>query len=144
MTALAEAVMAAAMPVLASALPGVTVERARRAEVAITEMPRLGYRLLAMVPDTSQSPTETFWTLRIGLTGYAAAATDQAAETALIEMHAATMAAIEGRQFAPGVVDVAGVGMSIALYEGADRPCGEFNGEITVLAVAPTAYPYAP
>lgn len=136
--------MQSAQQVLTAALPSVTVERARRAEVALTEMPRLGFRLLAMVPDTSQSPTETFWTLRIGLTGYATAATDQAAETALIEMHAATMAALEGNQFAPGVVDVAGMGMAIALYEGADRPCGEFNGEITVLAVAPTASPYAP
>lgn len=146
MTPLRESVLAAAAEVLAAAISDVPVERARRAPVDIAEFPRLVLIGTSTVGDESQSPMETFWTFGFTVTGYATGTTDLAAERALSDLHARVMAALQMAELGPAsVMPTAGLA-DLGLYSADDSriPAGQFTAAFEALAIAPTAFPYAP
>lgn len=145
-TPIRESVLAAAAAELETLVPAVPVERARRAPVAIAEMPRLVVTGLGMEPDEGQSPLETFWKIGFSVTGYASGATDLAAEQALTELHARVVAALQAADLGPGAVQPTAGFAEMALYdaEASSKPAGQFTVVFEVLAVTPTSSPYAP
>lgn len=145
MTPLRESVLAAVVEVLAAAIPDVPVERARRAQPDIAEFPRIIVRGGNAVPDKSQTPTLTFWTFGVLISGYAKASTDLGAEQALSDLHARVVAALQMAELGPASVQPTMRVAEMGLYS-ADKsktPAGEFTTVIEALATAPTAYPYA-
>lgn len=145
-TPLRESVLAAVADRLQDMIPGVPVERARRAPVGIDERPRLVVRGGDAAADESQSPMETFWTFGVSVSGYVAAASDLAAEQALSTLHAQVMEALQAVDLGPASVQPT-IGLAeMALYDSADSsaPAGQFTIILEALAVAPTAHPYAP
>lgn len=146
MISLRESVLAAAAGTLAAAISDVPVERARRAPVEIGDFPRLVLIGTSAIGDESQSPMETFWTFGFTVTGYAKAATDLAAEQALSDLHARVMAALQMAHLGPAsVMPTAGMA-DLSLYPADDSrtPAGQFTVSFEALAIAPTAFPYAP
>lgn len=145
-TPLRESILAAVAARLEAQIPAVPVERARRAQVDLGEMPRLVVRGQEATPDEGQSPGETFWTFGFTVTGYAKGATDLAAEQALSQLHADVMAALQMAELGPASVMPTPGPADVRLYEVdlSAVPAGDFTVAFQALAVAPTASPYAP
>jgi hypothetical protein len=145
---LREAALAAIADRLATQLPDVAVERARRAPVDTdTEtLPRLVVRGDDIEADDGQEPGRTHYRIGFGVSGFAAGATDLAAEQALSLLHARTVAALAGWTPAPpGLGDVAEQGAEFRLYDAEEsaRPAGEFLARFTILAVGPAGGPWS-
>lgn len=143
---LRDSVMEAAAARLAEIIPDVPVDRARRAGVASAEMPRLVLLAGAAVPDESQSPMETFWTFSFVVAGYVTGSTDEAAEQELSLLHARVMEAMQMATLGPASVmpTVGTAEMALLDADESARPIGQFAIPFQALAIAPTAYPYAP
>lgn len=146
MTALREAVMAAAAARLTAQLAGVQVERARRAPMDVTELPAVVVTAGDVTADENQSPTECFWTFDFTVTGYAKGSTDLACEQALSALHASVIAALQGYDLGPGTVQTNTAPASFDIYttEDSDVAAGQFEARFAVLAVAPVGSPFAP
>lgn len=144
-----EAALAAVAGRLSVALPDVPLERARRAPVDTdTEAtPKLILHGEDWSADDTQEPNFTHWTIGFSVAGYIRAASDIAAERALSVLHARVVAALSA--WTPdtiGLGDVAEQGAQFRLYDADEsaKPAGEFLAQFTILAVGPTASPYAP
>ncbi len=145
---LREAALAAIADRLATQLPDVAVERARRAPVDTdTEtLPRLVVRGDDIEADDTQEPGRTHYRIGFGASGFAAGTTDLAAEQALSLLHARTVAALAAWTPAtPGLGDIAEQGAEFRLYDAEDsaRPAGEFLARFTILAVGPAGGPWS-
>lgn len=145
---LREAALAAVAERLAAQLPDAAVERARRAPVDVDAeaLPRLVVSGGDMDADDSQEPGRTHYTLGFSVTGYAAGATDVAAEQALSSLHARAVTALaRWTPAAAGLGDVAEIGGEFRLYEAdeAERPAGEFVARFSMLAVGPAGGPWS-
>lgn len=147
MTPLREAALAAVAAQLASAVPGATVERARRAPVDTDAeaLPRLIVTGTDWAADTTQQPGATHYTIGFDVVGYAGAATDLGAEQAVSALHAAVITALAGwTPDAGGISDVAEDSASFRTYAADEsaRPAGAFVARFSLLAVAPTGQPF--
>lgn len=145
---LREAALAAIADRLATQLPDVAVERARRAPVDTdTEtLPRLVVRGDDIEADDGQEPGRTHYRIGFGVSGYAAGVTDLIAEQALSLLHAHTVAALAGWTPATsGLGDITEQGAEFRLYDAEDsaRPAGEFLARFTILAVGPAGGPWS-
>ena len=120
-----------------------TVERARRAAVDTKKdtLPHLNLLGGDLSDDITAEPQHTHTTLAFTVVGHARARTDLAADQALSELHAATVAALA--TWEPAVA-----GMDTPIHEGAElrlldaeeseHPVGRFEARFNVLIVAPT------
>ena len=145
---LREAALAAIADRLAEQLPDVAVERARRAPVDTDaeSLPRLVVRGDDLEADDTQEPGRTHYRIGFGISGFAAGATDLAAEQALSQLHARTVAALAGWMPAtPDLGDVVEGGAEFRLYDAEDsaRPAGEFLARFAILAVGPAGGPWS-
>ena len=145
---LREAALAAIADQLATQLPDIAVERARRAPVDTDAeaLPRLVLRGDDLDADDAQEPGRTHYQVGVVIAGYAAGSTDLAAEQALSLLHARTVAALSGWTPAePGLGDVAERRTEFALYAAEDsaRPAGEFQARFVLVAVAPSGGPFS-
>lgn len=148
-TPLREAALAAVAARLGAVLPDAPVERARRAPVDTdTEaLPRLILHGDAWTADDGQEPGATHWTIGFTVAGYARGRSDLAAERALSDLHARVVAALAG--WTPDILnlgDVVEESAEFRLYDAEEsaKPAGEFSARFNLLAVGPTASPYAP
>lgn len=147
-TPLREAALAAIAGRLMTSLPGTAIERARRAQVDTdTEtLPRLVLRGEEWEADTSQEPGQTHWTIGFSVSGFARGAADLAAEQAMSALHAQTVAALASwTPDTPGLGDVVEQGAEFRLYDADEsaKPAGEFIARFSLLAIGPSASPYA-
>ena len=145
---LREAALAAIADRLATALPDVVVERARRAPVDIDAepLPRLILRGEDWQADDTEEPGRTHYRIGFSVTGFASAATDLAAEQALSLLHARVIEALAGwTPSTPGLGDVAEQSAEFSLYDAEDaaRPAGEFLARFSILAIGPRGGPWA-
>jgi hypothetical protein len=145
---LREAALAAIAERLATQMPGVAVERARRAPVDTDAepLPRLVVRGDDIEADDSQEPGCTHYRIGFGVSGFVAGTTDLAAEQALSLLHARTVSALAGWTPAePGLGDVAEQGAEFRLLDAEDsaHPAGEFLARFTILAVGPAGGPWS-
>jgi hypothetical protein len=145
---LREAALAAIAARLATTLPDVVVERARRAAVDTDAetLPRLVLRGDDLDADDSQEPGRTHYQIGFVVAGYAAGSTDLAAEQALSLLHARVVAALAGwTPSDPGLGDVAERRTEFVLYAAEDsaRPTGEFQTRFVMLVVAPSGGPFS-
>ena len=149
MTPLREAALAAVAARLAAAVPGATIERARRAPVDTDAepLPRLIVTGTDWTADTTQQPGVTHYNIGFDVVGYAGGGTDLAAEQAVSALHAAVLAALAGwTPDATGLSDVAEDSASFRTYAADEsaRPAGAFVARFSLLAVAPTGQPFSP
>lgn len=124
-----------------------TVERSRRAPVDLAkdDLPHLNLEPGDWTADVTQEPLQTHYTLGFTVTGHVRARTDLAADQALSELHAATVAALAG-----WLPDIDGMdqpieeGASIALLaaDESEKPAGRFEARFSVLLIAATGNPY--
>ncbi|MBR0649510.1 hypothetical protein GXW78_07555 [Roseomonas terrae] len=147
-TPIREAVLAAVADRLAASIVGVPVERARRAAVDISEYPRLVLQGMEMVPDQSQSPGLTFWTVRFTITGYVKGegpSADLLAEQRLSALHAQVSAALEGADLGPCTVQATNGQVDFVMLDASSSSVasGYFDVGFEALAITPTASPYA-
>jgi hypothetical protein len=145
---LREAALAAISERLATQLPDIAVERARRAPVDTDAepLPRLILRGDDLEADDSQDPGRTHYRIGFAVSGFVAATTDLAAEQALSLLHARTVAALAGWTPAtPGLGDVAEQGAEFRLLDAEEsaRPAGEVLARFTILAVGPAGGPWS-
>jgi hypothetical protein len=146
-TPLREAALAAIAARLATELPDVPAERARRSAVdPVAEGTRLVLTGEDWAADTSQEPGITHYTLGFAVAGYLAAGSDLAAEQALSALHAKVVAVLCG--WTPAVAGLGKpveLGAEFELYDAEDsaRPAGEFRVRFEMLALAATGQPYA-
>ena len=145
---LREAALAAIATRLATALPDVVVERARRAPVDTDAetLPRLVLRGDDLDADEGQEPGRTHYQVGFVVAGFAAGSTDLAAEQALSLLYARVVAALAWwTPVEPGLGDVAERRTEFVLYAAEDsaRPAGEFQARFVLLAVAPSGGPFS-
>jgi hypothetical protein len=148
-TPLREAALAEVVARLAAQLPGVTVERARRATVDTDNeaLPRVVVRGGDWLADNSQEPGITHWTIGVAVSGFAGGADDLAAEQALSDLHARVVAALAAWTPAiAGLGDLAEENADLRLYDADEsaKPAGEFVARFSLLAIGPSASPYTP
>ena len=95
---LREAGLAAIAQRLTSTMPGVVVERARRAPVDVDTdtLPRLILRGEEWQADETEEPGLTHYRLAFSVTGFVSASTDLAAEQALCLLHAQLVQTLAG------------------------------------------------
>ena len=145
---LRKAALAAIADRLATQLPDAAVERARRAPVDTDAetLPRLVVRGDDIEADDTQEPGRPHYRIGFGVSGFAAASTDLAAEQSLSLLHARTVVALAAWTPATsGLGDVAEQGAEFRLYDAEDsaRPAGEFLARFTTLAVGPAGGPWS-
>jgi hypothetical protein len=135
-----EAALAAVETRLRLALPGIAVERARRAPVDIDRetLPRLIVSEDGWQGDATQSPSALHATLGIAVQGLVTAASDLACDQALSTLHARVVAALAG--YTPpdlGLADIAEQDSDFALLDAEDslRPAGEFTARFALLTI---------
>ncbi|WP_424138663.1 hypothetical protein [Roseomonas chloroacetimidivorans] len=152
MTPIREKVPATLAERLAEQIPGIPVERARRAAPADEDFPRLIVRAGDVTPNDGTSFGETTYTVTVIVTGYTGAepdAEDQdlSCEQALSDLHARVVAALAAWQ--PDGVDLnevreAGTAEFLVYdIEDSARALGEFTASFEVESVRPTGHPYA-
>lgn len=143
-TPLREAVLAAVAARLATHLPAVTVERARRGEVTPGEAPILVLTGGDMTPDQGQEPTVTHWTVEFFLQGWATGPDDLTAEQALSQLHADAVAAFEAWFPEDPQIQVTAGETVFESYDPEDSspPFGAFAMRCSALAFAPSGSPY--
>jgi len=145
---LREAGLAAIAQRLTSTMPGVVVERARRAPVDVDTdtLPRLILRGEEWQADETEEPGLTHYRLAFSVTGFVSAATDLAAEQALCLLHAQLVQTLAGwTPSTPGLGDIAEQGAEFSLYDSdaSARPAGEFLARFSMLAIGPSGGPWA-
>lgn len=144
--ALRESVLESVAAHLALAIPEVPVERARRAPVDIRQFPRLIVVGTTMVPDETQSPGETFWTIGFTIMGFARGDDDLDCEQTLTMLHARVVAELQAAELGSASVMPTTGHVEFATYtaDNSSAVAGDFAVNFDALAVAPTGSPYAP
>jgi hypothetical protein len=146
-TPIREAVLEAVADRLAGALGGIPVERARRSLIDIDgePLPRIVLKGDGIDADETVEPGTTHYTVAFAAIGYVVADTDEGAERALNDLHAAVVACLAGwTPDTPGLSDAAEQGAEFQIYDTTDsaRPAGEFSARFEMRACAPTGSPY--
>lgn len=145
--ALREAALAEIAARLTAQLPGVAVERSRRAMVDTDNeaLPRVVVRGGDWLADNTQEYGTTHWIIGFSVSGFVGGADDLAAEQALSDLHARVVAALAAWTPATaGLGDIAEADADIRLYDADEsaKPAGEFIARFSLLATGPSAHPY--
>jgi hypothetical protein len=142
-----EAAVVAVEARLRAMLPDAVVERARRAPVdpARERVPRLVLTAQGVVPDETQEPGRTHYSIEFEVAGYVRGAADLECEQLLSDLHARIVAALAGWE--PGTVglgDVAEQGAEFAAHaaETGRLPTGEVVARFAIRAETPVASPF--
>ena len=148
-TALREAALAAIAGRLTTELPGVVLERARRAPVDTDKepLPRLVLTGTDWEADETAEPGSTHYTLGFVVAGYVRDTTDLGVEQGLSELHASVVTALAGwTPTIDGLGEAAEQGAEFRLYDTDEsaKPAGEFLARFSLLAIAPLGSPYLP
>ena len=144
-----EAALAAIADCLTAELPGVVLERARRAPVDTDKepLPRLVLTGTDWEADETAEAGSTHYSLGIAVAGYVRDGTDLGVEQALSELHASVVAAVVGWTPAiDGLGEVSEQGAEFRLYDTDEsaKPAGEVLARFSMLAIAPLGSPYLP
>ncbi|MFM7421404.1 MAG: hypothetical protein ACKO54_17140 [Alphaproteobacteria bacterium] len=145
---LREATLASIAERIISGLPDVALDRARRAPVDVEAetLPRLVLRGEEIEADDTQEPGRTHYRIGFVVSGFAAGASDLAAEQALSTLHARLVSLLAAwTPAAPGLGDVAEQGAEFRMYdtEESARPAGEFLARFSILAIGPSGGPWS-
>jgi hypothetical protein len=148
-TPIREATLAAVAERLTAELPGVALERARRAPVDTDKepLPRLVLMGTDWEADETAEPGSTHYSLGFAVAGYVRDATDLGVEQGLSDLHASLIAALAGWTPAPeGLGEVSEQGAEFRLYDTDEsaKPAGEFIARFSMLAIAPFGAPCIP
>ena len=148
-TALREVALAAIADRLTTELPGVVLERARRAPVDTDKepLPRLVLTGTDWEADETAEPGSTHYAMGFVVAGYVRDPTDLGVEQGLSELHASVVAALAG--WTPeidGLGEAAEQGAEFRLYDTDEsaKPAGEFLARFSMLAIAPLGVPFIP
>ncbi len=146
-TPIREAALAAVADRLTAELPGVVLERARRAPVDTDKepLPRLVLTGTDWEADETAEPGSTHYSFGFAVVGYVRDATDLGVEQALSDLHASLIAALAG--WTPdldGLGEVSEQGAEFRLYDTDEsaKPAGEVLARFTMLAIAALGSPY--
>ena len=145
---LREATLAAIAERIITGLPDVALDRARRAPVDVEAetLPRLVLRGEEIEADDTQEPGRTHYRIGFVVSGFAAGASDLAAEQALSVLHARLVSLLAAwTPSAPGLGDVVEQGAEFRMYdtEESARPAGEFLARFSILAIGPSGGPWS-
>lgn len=148
-TPIREAALAAIAERLTTELPGIVLERARRAPVDTDKepLPRLVLTGTDWEADETAEPGSTHYNLGFAVAGYVRATTDLGVEQGLSELHASVVAALAGWTPAvDGLGEAAEQGAEFRLYDTDEsaKPAGEFLARFSMLAIAPLGAPFIP
>ena len=148
-TPIREAALAAIADRLTTELPGVVLERARRAPVDADKepLPRLVLTGTDWEADETAEPGSTHYSLGFVIAGYVRGTTDLGVEQELPDLHASVVAALAGWTPAvDGLGDVSEQGAEYRLYDTDEsaKPAGEVLARFSMLGIAPIGAPYAP
>jgi hypothetical protein len=148
-TPIRETALAAIADRLTAELPGVVLERARRAPVDTDKepLPRLVLTGTDWEADESAEPGSTHYSLGFAVAGYVRDTTDLGVEQGLSTLHASLVATLAGWTPAiDGLGEVSEQGAEFRLYDTDEstKPAGEVLARFTMLAVAPLGSPYLP
>lgn len=148
-TPIREAALAAIAERLTTELPGIVLERARRAPVDTDKepLPRLVLTGTDWEADETAEPGSTHYTMGFVVAGYVRDPTDLGVEQELSELHASVVAALAG--WTPeidGLGEAAEQGAEFRLYDTNEsaKPAGEFLARFSMLAIAPLGAPFIP
>ena len=148
-TALREVALAAIADRLSTDLPGVVLERARRAPVDTDKepLPRMVLTGTDWEADETAEPGSTHYTMGFVVAGYVRDTTDLGVEQGLTDLHALVVAALGGWTPAiDGLGEAAEQGAEFRLYDTDEsaKPAGEFLARFTMQAIAPLGAPFIP
>ena len=148
-TALREVALAAIADRLSTDLPGVVLERARRAPVDTDKepLPRMVLTGTDWEADETAEPGSTHYTMGFVVAGYVRDPTDLGVEQGLSELHASVVAALAGWTPAiDGLGEAVEQGAEFRLYDTDEsaKPAGEFIARFSMLAIAPFGAPFIP
>lgn len=148
-TPIREAALAAIADRLAAELPGVVLERARRAPVDTDKepLPRLVLTGTDWEADETAEPGSTHYTMGFVVAGYVRDITDLGVEQGLSGLHASVVAALANWTPAiDGLGEAAEQGAEFRLYDTDEsaKPAGEFIARFSMLAIAPFGAPFIP
>ncbi len=148
-TPIREAALAAIAERLTTELPGVALERARRAPVDTDKepLPRFVLTGTDWEADETAEPGSTHYTMSFVVAGYVRDTADLGVEQGLSELHASVVAALAGWTPAiDGLGDAAEQGAEFRLYDTDEsaKPAGEFIARFAMLAIAPLGVPFIP
>ena len=145
---LREAALAAIAERIITGLPDVALDRARRAPVDVEAetLPRLVLRGEEIEADDTEEPGRTHYRIGFVVSGFAAGASDLAAEQALSVLHARLVSLLAGwTPAAPGLGDIAEQGAEFRMYDSEEStlPAGEFLARFSILAIGPNGGPWS-
>ena len=145
---LREAALAAIAERIITGLPDVALDRARRTPVDVEAeaLPRLVLRGEEIEADDTEEPGRTHYRIGFVVSGFAAAASDLAAEQALSTLHARLVSLLAGwTPAAPGLGDVVEQGAEFRMYDTEESalPAGEFLARFSILAIGPNGGPWS-
>ncbi|MCA3416618.1 MAG: hypothetical protein INF84_18640 [Roseomonas sp.] len=145
---LREAALAAIAERIITGLPDVALDRARRApvDVEVETLPRLVLRGEEIEADDTEEPGRTHYRIGFVVSGFAAGASDLAAEQALSVLHARLVSLLAGwTPAAAGLGDVVEQGAEFRMYdiEESALPAGEFLARFSILAIGPNGGPWS-
>jgi len=148
-TPIREAALAAIAGRLTSELPGIVLERARRALVDIDKepLPRLVLTGTDWEADETAEPGSTHYTMGFVVAGYIRDTTDLGVEQGLSDLHASVVAALAGwTPTVDGLGEATEQGAEFRLYDTDEsaKPAGELLARFSMLAIAPLGAPYLP
>ena len=145
---LREAALAAIAERIITGLPDVALDRARRAPVDVEAepLPRLVLRGEEIEADDTEEPGRTHYRIGFAVSGFAAGASDLAAEQALSVLHARLVSLLAAwTPAAPGLGDIAEQGAEFRMSdtEESTLPAGEFLARFSILAIGPNGGPWS-
>jgi hypothetical protein len=145
---LREAALAAIAERIITGLPDVALDRARRAPVDVEAetLPRLVLRGEEIEADDTEEPGRTHYRIGFVVSGFAAGASDLAAEQALSVLHARLASLLAGwTPAAAGLGDVVEQGAEFRMYDTEESalPAGEFLARFSILAIGPNGGPWS-
>ena len=145
---LREAALAAIAERIITGLPDVALDRARRAPVDVEAetLPRLVLRGEEIEADDTEEPGRTHYRIGFVVSGFAAGASDLAAEQALSTLHARLVSLLASwTPAAPGLGDVVEQGAEFRMYDSEEStlPAGEFLARFSILAIGPNGGPWS-
>ena len=148
-TALREVALAAIADRLSTDLPGVVLERARRAPVDTDKepLPRMVLTGTDWEADETAEPGSTHYTMGFVVAGYVRDPTDLGVEQGLSDLHASVVATLAGWTPAvDGLGEASEQGAEFRLYDTDEsaKPAGEFLARFSMLAIAPLGSPFIP
>ncbi len=148
-TPIREAALAAIAGRLTSELPGVVLERARRAPVDTDKepLPRLVLTGTDWEADETAEPGSTHYTMGFVVAGYVRDTTDLGVEQGLSDLHALVVAALAGwTPTVDGLGEATEQGAEFRLYDTDEsaKPAGELLARFSMLAIAPLGSPFIP